>query len=263
MKTRKILLAVLALCLLSAVTVTGTLAVFSMKAPNPVTNTFVSNTPSLLRGPDKAFTLTESLVKFENGQNVLDPSVRVPSKEFPYNEYCIPVPQGVTLPQTSYLTLPKDPRIYINGRTNTPAVLYIEIVLDVTDMAQLNATLDPNWTIMNRDLPGYVFEEFELVGHGNALRGPHNGIMFYFDDFYEGMDIQDSVFNLPADRQPYSIPIFKNDEITFGHNQGPVNAFDVGLEIYAYLAEYDSDYWYAVADCFHRAFGFKNFTYED
>jgi len=109
MKIKKMLLLVVAMVLVCAISVTGTLAYLTAQT-SAVTNTFVSAS-----GLVETLTLDESKAVLDDatGRYNLVTANRVQG-----NSYTV-------LPDT---VLDKDPTIHITGRTNTPAFLYVEIV---------------------------------------------------------------------------------------------------------------------------------------
>lgn len=122
---KKILLTALALILVCAISVLGTVA-YLQKVTTPVKNTFIAAGGGSLAAD---MTLLESEVEAdENGVYSFTGNTTTA------NAYSV-MPGAV---------LPKDPTITIEGKTSAPAYLYVEAVSSLTDA--YSWSMDANWT---------------------------------------------------------------------------------------------------------------------
>lgn len=107
MKIKRTLLTLMAMVLVCAISITGTLA-YLTKTTGTVTNTF---TTAGLISPTGTFTLDESKYDPKTGELTTEKTTE--------NDYNV-IPGA---------TLPKDPTIHITGKTDTDAYLYVKVVL--------------------------------------------------------------------------------------------------------------------------------------
>ena len=115
MKFKKALLTILAIVLICAISITGTLA-YLKASTSEVKNTFVAaGGGSLFTDATGGITLNESLAELNTttGVYTLNTDSKVTS-----NEYSV-VPGS---------TIPKDPKVSVTGKNDVPAYLYVEIV---------------------------------------------------------------------------------------------------------------------------------------
>lgn len=192
MKLKKFFLAVLAVVLICAISVTGTLAYMTAQT-EAVTNTFLAAS-----GLVTSLTLDESEAKYvaATGLYELDKESRKQA-----NSYTV-------LPGT---TLPKDPTVHLNDKTDTPAFLYIEVV-DNTGGA-ISCTIDnTKWTGLS------------------AATGPHGGVVYQ----YTGTA-------LPAGDS--DVTIIQNNTITVNDNEAvkALGANGKNIVFYAYMAQASID----------------------
>lgn len=145
---KKILLTALALILVCAISVLGTVA-YLQKVTTPVKNTFIAAGGGSLAAD---MTLLESEVTVdENGVYTLTGNTTTA------NSYAV-MPGAV---------LPKDPTVTIVAKTSAPAYLYVEVVSSLTDA--YSWSMDANWTKLdgqganNGDL--YVYNA-PITGNG-------------------------------------------------------------------------------------------------
>ena len=115
MNAKKVLLVILAVVLICAISVTGTLAYLSEKS-GEVKNTFVAAGGGSLLKATGSITLNEApaVPDPNTGKYSLDHSVARVTQ----NSYSV-------IPGT---TVPKDPKITITGKNEVPAYLFVEIV---------------------------------------------------------------------------------------------------------------------------------------
>jgi len=205
MNKKKVLLSVLALILVCALSVTGTLALMKMNTTTPVTNTFIAAGGGELA---EGMTLTEHLVAPDaNGDysyaalNADDVPEKVANAEDAdevfTNSYTV-------MPG---MTLPKDPTITITGKTEAPAYLYVEVVGALNGAYQWE--MAEGWT--------------EIVG----LTGVNGGKVYHYNTILTN-----------AANEPTSFPIIKDDVITIPDDPTVnLNTQEATLTFYAYLAQ--------------------------
>lgn len=150
MSKKKAILIILAVALLCAIAVTGTLAYLTATTQKPVVNTFMASSPFLAG----EFNLVESKVA-KNGDGSY--SFAEPVVEVLENTYDV-------IPSTD---LPKDPFVRIIDKSEVPAYLYVEVVDGLADSG-LTYTMASCWTKLDNvtGLNGgavYVYKNGELV----------------------------------------------------------------------------------------------------
>lgn len=203
MNKKKVLLSVLALILVCALSVTGTLALMKMNTTTPVTNTFIAAGGGELA---EKLTLTEHLVAPDaNGDYFYANKVGDQ-----YNK--VDRTQADVVTTNSYtvmpgMTLPKDPTITITGKTEAPAYLYVEVV------GALNGA--------------YEWEMAEGWTKIEDLEGAQQGTVYYYNTILTG-----------AAGELTSFPIIKGDVITIPDDlPEALNTQKATLTFYAYLAQ--------------------------
>lgn len=130
MNKKKVLAMVLALVLVCALSVTGTLAYLQAKTETPVVNTFVAAGGGKLIGDNGEFVLAEHKAA-ANTSGVYS----LGTEEVTENSYNV-------LPG---MTIPKDPFIRITEKTSAPAYLYVEVV-GTLDSTVYTYSIDSAWT---------------------------------------------------------------------------------------------------------------------
>ncbi len=145
---RKLLLIILALALVCAVSVMGTLAYLSQKT-EPVVNTFVAAGGGNITDPDSPepptvedgtitngnFYLIETKVSYENGKYKLPTGSAVKVLK---NDYDMAAPQMV---------IPKDPTLTANVADGAEVYIFVKVT-DTTD-TNLSYSLTSDWTEVN------------------------------------------------------------------------------------------------------------------
>ena len=152
MKLRKALFVVLAVVLICAISITGTLAYLQASTQTAVVNTFVAagggslfNTDETTGQPKGGVVLNESkaVLNTTTGIYTLDTTAKVYE-----NSYTV-------LPGT---VVPKDPAITVTEKNSVPAYLFVEVV-DSTNGA-IGWVIDDAWTATN-------------------VTGPHGGKVYH------------------------------------------------------------------------------------
>ena len=205
MNKKKVLLSVLALILVCAMTIVGTVA-YMKNNTGAVTNTFVAAGGGKLAD---GMTLTEHLVaEDDNGDYFYANKVGDQ-----YNK--VDRTQADVVTTNSYtvmpgMTLPKDPTITITGKTAAPAYLILEVINELP--AAYNVPLDSAWVAIKN-------------GENHAT-GNHGGKLYVYN----------SAVNTDTGDNTYGIIV--NNEITVSNDENvDLNIESKKLEFYAYLAQ--------------------------
>lgn len=206
MNKKKILLSVVALLLVCALSVAGTMAIMKMQPAAPVENTFIAAGGGKLAD---AMTLTEHRVAAgENGDyywaalNDEDQPVKVAQGE-------ADVVTSNTYKVVPNMSLPKDPTITIVKKTDAPAYLFIEVVNDLPEAYEVNLTAD--------------WKPVEYGDDDKLLRGPNQGLVYKYDDI------------LSTEFETDTFQILEGNHITV--NNVDLDSGEHTLKIYAYLCQ--------------------------
>ena len=206
MNKKKVLLSAVALLLVCALSVAGTLALLKLQAPEPVTNTFIAAGGGKLAN---SMALSEHLVApnangdYQYAKSTNDGTVLVNnSSEASYtnnNEYTV----------MPCMNVPKDPMIEIYDKTDAPAYLILEVISDLPDGY---FTLESCWHVVKDQ------NDAHATGiHGGKLYC-HNGTV-----------------NTATGNLNYNIIAGK--EVTIPDGDTLVLPDNAKLEFYAYLAQ--------------------------
>lgn len=209
MKTKRFLLAVLAVALICALSVAGTMALLKQQANEgaAVTNTFQAYTGG---GTGKPLASTFELKEYEVEKNT-DGSYKF--KEVAVEGGAENQKEKVKVTDNSYkvmpgMTLPKDAFVTIASKTDAPAYLFLE-VKDELD-AKITWTLESDWkAVMENDV---------------QMTGNNGGNLYYYKDILAGSS---------ADKD---YPIIANDVVSIA-NDAELGTGDMKLTFYAYLAQ--------------------------
>ncbi len=145
MSKKKIVLLVVAVVMLCTVAITGTLAFLTDDTDGGVTNTFVA-AEGLIDDPDEPgpddpydnngfFILENEVTLLDDGSYEIADGATLALG----NDYKV-------LPSTN---LPKNPFVRINGKTETPAYLYIEVVDTLGEDSGLSYDITSDWTLLD------------------------------------------------------------------------------------------------------------------
>ena len=106
--------------------------------------------------------------------------------------------------------IPKDPKVYVTGKTEIPAYLYIEVV-DSTGLGNtFSYTLDSKWTAL-------------------SVTGRNRGTVYAYETKLQKTD---------ADYPDYVIPVFSPEKVTVSWNIDLSGiGSDAKLEVYAYMVQ--------------------------
>lgn len=203
MNKKKVLLSVLALILVCALSITGTLALMKMNTTTPVTNTFIAAGGGKLA---EELTLTEHLVAADvNGDYFyVDKTDATQEAATDADKVVVQKNSYTVMPG---MTLPKDPTITITGKTEAPAYLYVEVV------GALNGA--------------YQWEMAEGWTEIANLTGVNGGKVYHYNTILTN-----------AAGEPTSFPIIKDNEITIPDDPtADLNTQEATLTFYAYLAQ--------------------------
>lgn len=192
MNKKRTLFTVLALVLVCVISIAGTVAYMSMQGGS-VENTFIA------AGGGK---LADSLTLVENKvEQKADGSYQLTAETTAKNSYQV-------MPG---LTLPKNPTITVNGKTDAAAYLYVEVV----------SALDSNYIWAMDDA------WLELTGVTGAKGGK---VYVYAGDTGAALVLNST--NVPA-----GIPVIENNEITIAEDAQDLSTTGVDLKFYAYMAQ--------------------------
>ena len=208
MNKKKVLLSVVALLLVCALSVAGTLALLKLQAPTPVTNTFIAAGGGKLANN---MLLSEHLVapnangdyqyaKKDNDGNIVLLNSSTGADFTTENQYTV-------MPG---MNVPKDPMIEIYDKTDAPAYLILEVISDLPDGY---FTLDSRWHVVKDQNDAHA-------------TGIHGGKLYC----YKGTVNTDTgsllTYNIIADNR---VTIPDGDTLMLKDN--------AKLEFYAYLAQ--------------------------
>lgn len=148
MKKNKALLVALAMILVCAVSVMGTVAFMKLNT-GAVTNTFISAGGGKLA---QSLTLSEHLVTkgADGSYSIADDAPTTPTN---------------TYDAMPGMVLPKDPTVTVTDKTDAPAYLYLEMVGELSD--------DYEWTMDSSWVP-------VLDGEGNQVTGQRSGKLYVY-----------------------------------------------------------------------------------
>lgn len=119
-KVKRILAAVLCIALGAALAATGTWAYLTNKTVKPLTNTFVAMGGGKIIEDEDDFRVAEHEITYDpDGTPKLTDTEKTPEPDGSIQQQ-YKVEPGIDLP--------KDPFIRVNGKTETPAMLYVEVV---------------------------------------------------------------------------------------------------------------------------------------
>lgn len=205
MNKKKVLLSVLALILVCAMTIVGTVA-YMKNSTGAVTNTFIAAGGGKLAD---GMTLTEHLVAADANGDYFYVDKTDATQEAATDA------DKVVVQKNSYtvmpgMTLPKDPTITITGKTAAPAYLILEVINELP--AAYNVPLESAWkAIMNGE---------------SHVTGNHGGKLYVYND----------AVNTETGDKTYGIIV--NNEITVSNEENvDLNTESKKLEFYAYLAQ--------------------------
>lgn len=192
MNKKRTLFTILALVLVCVISIAGTVAYMSMQGGS-VENTFIA------AGGGK---LADSLTLVENKvEQQADGSYALTAETTNKNSYQV-------MPG---MTLPKNPTITVNGKTDAAAYLYVEVVSGLD--ANYIWAMDDAWV--------------ELTG----VTGAKGGKVYVYGD------ADDAALVLNSTNVPASIAVIKDNEITVATDAQDLSTTGVDLKFFAYMAQ--------------------------
>lgn len=207
MNKKKVLLSAVALLLVCALSVAGTLALLKLQAPEPVTNTFIAAGGGKLANN---MLLSEHLVApnangdYQYAKKDNDGNIELLNGS--KGADCTTKNQYTVMPG---MNVPKDPMIEIYDKTDAPAYLILEVISDLPDGY---FTLDSCWHVVKDQN-----DEHAIGIHGGKLYC-HNGTV-----------------NTDTGKLTYNI--ITNKQVTIPDGDTLVLPDDAELTFYAYLAQ--------------------------
>ena len=215
MRKKNLFLLLLAMVLVCAISVTGTMAYLKGEANDGkgVVNIFMASGGGIIIETDGIFTLQEHEVTqaadgtYTKGTNLL------PTDTKAGNSYNL-------LPGTE---VPKDPFITLKGKTAAPAYLYLEVV--GTD----NFTAYDDATKAGSDVTYALTDKWEEL---TGVTGANGGKVYVYKVAANNYIVDDKTF---ADS--YTIQILQDNQIVVGKNLNIAKDINLELKFYAYLAQ--------------------------
>lgn len=198
---KKALLVAAAMVLVCGISVTGTLSFLKADTKTAVTNTFLASGGGKLIEDGGKFELKEHQVK----QNADGTYTLSTTKEVTSNEYKV-------LPETNLL---KDPFIRIQGKTEAPAYLYVEVI-DNFDKTGLKYDMEECW----KDL---------------KMQGANGGDLYVYRMADANGKVKNAIL-IGAEGEPGEVPILVDNTITVG-DKIKIPSEGITLEFYGYLAQ--------------------------
>lgn len=215
-RTKKILLMVLAIAMVGALSVGGTMA-YLTKQSEGLTNTFAAMGGGKLL---ETFSLLEAPVACDaRGEYSFDTS----PEAAPVSSISYKVAPGVYLP--------KDPYIEIGGKTEVPCYLFMEACDSITGVCGMSWEVADGWVKLD------------------GVTGGQGGDVY----LYSGEETADGIFDDSGESDDYVIHIIKNNEIVVEDADEMEPFEDVSLSFYAYIAQASAGD--TPADVFNTCFG--------
>ena len=210
MRKKNLSLALLAMVLVCAISVTGTMA-YLTKTTGEVKNTFIAAGGGDLIGENGAFTLQEvKVVKDEQGAYTLSKEADATTEANSYD-----VIPGVDLAKRPFIT--------ITDKTSAPAYLYVKVVgTNALSATGLTFTMETGWV--------------ELTD----LADKENDIKIYVYGSKDGETAKGTVISSTDSAKDFTYDIIANDEIVVEDNATKVKDLTTTgktLSFYAYLAQ--------------------------
>lgn len=215
MRKKNLFLALLAMVLVCAISVTGTMAYLTSQANEGagVVNTFMASGGGVIVTEEGVFTLEEHEVTQAADGTYTKGTSLLPTSTKAGNSYNL-------LPGTE---VPKDPFITLKGKTAAPAYLYLEVV----ETGSFTAYDDT--TKAGSDVTYALTDKWEEL---TGVTGANGGKVYVYKVADANYIVDDKTF-----ANPYTIQILKDDQIVVGNKLNIVENSELKLEFYAYLAQ--------------------------
>ena len=251
-KAKKFFVMALCAALGAALAATGTWAYLSNRTEKPLTNTFIAMGGGKIIEDEDDFKVTEHRIDYEpDGTPVLDPDTELtPDKDGNISQ---------TYKTEPGIDLPKDPFIRVNGKTETPARLYVEVVpsgfrwISGSQYRLLKAE-DGGPEGVNNEMSFKMNSDWSLV---DGVTGVNGGRVFQ----YTGAKSSPAgILTLESSGEDNDYYLLEGNRITVendvsGNGEDMIIPETTNIKFYAYLAQANAgdDAAEAFSNCFINA----------